>query len=76
MSLEEPQPMYLTLSIPKLDMNRVQEKISHLKQLLAYLETPNCRKFMHPMERLEAIKRATVNFRNILQLKQSMLNEK
>ena len=61
--------MKFTIKIQDDNIYIVEDKLRLLKQLLVYLETPECRKFMKEAERREKIKNATQHFRRLLQYK-------
>jgi hypothetical protein len=57
------------IRIPSEDVSRIEDKLLILKDLLVYLETPSCRKFMEETERRNKIKSVTEHFRRLLQYK-------
>ena len=56
----------LTINIPKASHYDMENRYHMNKQLLVYLESPNCRKYMTELERREKLKVVTERFRNIL----------
>jgi hypothetical protein len=56
----------LTITIPKYDINIIEEKLRFMKQTLVYLETPNCRKYMEESVRRDLIRSTTEKFRRAL----------
>jgi hypothetical protein len=59
-------PVTLTISIPKVNHYDMQSRYHINKELLVYLESPTCRKYMTESERRVKLKSATERFRNIL----------
>ena len=60
------QPLKMTISIPKENHYDMEARYRINKELLVYLESPNCRKYMTESERRQKLKQATERFRNIL----------
>ena len=59
----------LTISIPKDSAIDIERRYQMNKDLLVYLESPNCRKFMEESERRAKLKMATERFRTVLMYK-------
>jgi len=59
----------LTISIPKDSAVEIERHYQMNKDLLVYLESPNCRKFMQESDRLNKLKMATERFKAILMYK-------
>ncbi len=62
-------PKMLTIKLPKEDHAVMQERYHINKQVLVYLHSPNCRKYMTESERLQNVKLATERFQKILMYK-------
>ena len=60
------QPIRLTINIPTVSHYDMEIRYRINKELLVYLESPNCRKYMTETERRQKLKLATEQFRNIL----------
>jgi len=60
------QPLKMTISIPKENHYEMKNRYHMNKDLLVYLESPNCRKYMTESERRLKLKQATERFRDIL----------
>ena len=63
------QPITFVIKIPEENVYIVEDKLRILKQLLVYLETPACRKFMGEADRRKKIKNTTEHFRRLIQYK-------
>lgn len=59
----------LTIAIPRYDIVSVEGRIRVYKDTLVYLETLECRKFMTEVQRRQAVKEATENFRAALRMR-------